>query len=140
MDIKALHFDMKSMIPTAEYALTLVDEIAELGINALLVEFEDKFPFDVTEGIHHPAAWTKDEFRAFAERCKEKNVELVPLLQSVGHLDYLLKYPKFRTLRDGGPEGSTYQWCVAQEESFELWCTMVDELLEAHGPYMAMYH
>ena len=139
MDIKALHFDMKSMIPTGKYALTLVDEVAELGINTLLVEFEDKFPFDVTKGTHHPAAWTKDEFRTFAGRCREKNIEIVPLLQSVGHLDYLLKYPKFRNLRDGGPEGSSYQWCVAQEESFELWCAMVDELLEVF-PDTKIFH
>ena len=116
MEIKAIHFDMKSMIPTAEYALTLVDELAEVGINAVLVEFEDKFPFDATRGTHHPCAWTKDEFRAFAKRCKERNIELIPLLQSIGHLDYLLKYPKFRNLRDGGPEGSSYQWCLAIEE------------------------
>ncbi|MBO5793006.1 MAG: family 20 glycosylhydrolase, partial [Lentisphaeria bacterium] len=139
MEIKAVHFDMKSMIPTAEYALTLVDEIAELGINALLVEFEDKFPFDVTEGIHHPCAWTKDEFRAFAKRCKERNIELIPLLQSIGHLDYLLKYPKFRNLRDGGPEGSSYQWCLAIEESYELWCAMVEELLEVF-PETTIFH
>ena len=139
MEIKAIHFDMKSLIPTAEYALTLVDELAEQGINALLVEFEDKFPFDVTQGTHHPCAWTKDDFRRFAARCKERNMEFIPLLQSVGHLDYLLKYPKFRDLRDGGPEGSTYQWCVAMEESFELWCTMVEELLEVF-PEITYFH
>ena len=102
MEVKAVHLDMKSMIPTADYALTLIDELAEQGINALLVEFEDKFPFEVTQGIHHSSAWTKDEFKRFGARCKEKNVELIPLLQSVGHLDYILKYPKFRDLRDGG--------------------------------------
>ncbi len=108
MKTRAVHFDMKAMIPKIDYALTLVDEIADEGINALLVEFEDKFPFDVTAGTHHPCAWTKEEFRRFAEKCSSRNVELIPLLQSVGHLDYLLKYPKFRDLRDGGPEGSSY--------------------------------
>ena len=139
MEIKAVHFDMKSMIPTAEYSLTLLDELAEQGINAVVVEFEDKFPFDVTAGIHHPAAWTKEEFRAFAKRCKERNIELIPLLQSIGHLDYLLKYPKFRNLRDGGPEGSSYQWCLAIEESYELWCAMVEELLEVF-PETTIFH
>lgn len=139
MKIKAVHFDMKSMIPTAEYALTLVDELAEQGINAVLVEFEDKFPFDVTKGIHHPCAWSKDEFRAFGARCKERNIELIPLMQSIGHLDYILKYPKFRELRDGGPEGTTYQWCIALEETFELWCKMVEELLEVF-PDTKIFH
>ena len=131
MEIKAVHFDMKAMIPKPDYALTLIDELADEGINAVLVEFEDKFPFDVTAGTHHPCAWTKEEFRRFAGKCKARNVELIPLLQSVGHLDYLLKYPKFRELRDGGPEGSSYQWCLADEGSFELWRAMADELLAA---------
>lgn len=139
MEVKAVHLDMKSMIPTADYALTLIDELAEQGINALLVEFEDKFPFEVTQGIHHSSAWTKDEFKRFGARCKEKNVELIPLLQSVGHLDYILKYPKFRDLRDGGPEGTSYQWCLALEETFELWCAMADELLEVF-PDTKIFH
>ena len=139
MEIKAVHFDMKAMIPTADYALTLVDELAEQGINALLVEFEDKFPFEVTQGIHHPCAWSKEEFRKFADKCKERQIELIPLLQSIGHLDYLLKYPKFRDLRDGGPEGSSYQWCLALDESYTLWCAMVDELLELF-PETKIFH
>ena len=139
MEIKSVHFDMKAMCPTAEYSLTLVDELAEQGINALVVEFEDKFPFEVTRGIHHPEAWTKDEFRRFAARCKERNVEIVPLVQSIGHLDYLLKYPKFRDLRDGGPGGTTYQWCLALEESYELWCAMVEEVLEVF-PETRIFH
>ena len=80
-----------------------------------------------------------EEFRRFAEKCKARNVELIPLLQSVGHLDYLLKYPKFRELRDGGPEGSSYQWCLADEASFELWRTMADELLAAF-PDTKIFH
>ena len=139
MEIKAVHFDMKSMIPTADYALTLVDELAEQGFNAILVEFEDKFPFDATAGLHHPCAWTKEEFRRFGAHCKEKNVELIPLLQSIGHLDYILKYPKFRDLRDGGPGGTSYQWCLALEETYELWCAMAEELLEVF-PGTKIFH
>lgn len=139
MEIKAAHLDMKSMIPTADYGLTVIDELAEQGFNAIVVEFEDKFPFDVTQGLHHPCAWTKEEFRRFGIRCKEKNIKLVPLLQSVGHLDYILKYPKFRNLRDGGPEGTSYQWCLALEESFDLWCAMTEELLEVF-PDTEIFH
>ena len=139
METRAVHFDMKAMIPRPEYALTLIDELADEGINAVLVEFEDKFPYGVTAGTHHPCAWTKEEVRRFAEKCKSRNIELIPLLQSVGHLDYLLKYPKFRELRDGGPEGSSYQWCVADEESFKLWCAMADELLAAF-PDTKIFH
>ena len=139
MEIKALHFDLKSMNPTAEYALILIDEFAELGINAIVLEFEDKFPFTATAGTHHHCCWSKEEFRAFAARCREKNIELIPLLQSVGHLDYLLKHSRFHDLRDGGPQGTSYQWCLAREESFALWSAMVDELLETF-PDTSIFH
>ena len=130
MNIKALHFDMKAVIPKLDHALELIDIFAEQGFNTIILEFEDKFPFEATRGFHHPAAWSKDDFRRLAQHCKKCNVEIVPLMQSIGHLDYLLKYPAFQHLRDGGAMGTTYQWCLALEASYELWQKMTDEILE----------
>ena len=130
MFTKAIHLDMKAMIPRADFALELLNILAEQGVNAILLEFEDKFPFETTPAMHHKSAWSKDEFRAFAAHAKKCGIEIIPLMQSIGHLDYLLKHPEYSHLRDGGGGSTTYQWCLADEKSYELWQAMTDEILE----------
>lgn len=44
LSMRILHFDMKAMISRAHFMLELLPEISAMGYNALLVEFEDKFP------------------------------------------------------------------------------------------------
>lgn len=127
MKIRVIHFDMKSMIPTAEYMMTLVEEIAELGYTHLLMEFEDKFPFDSFPAIVHKAAWSKEDFRKLNEKCRSLGLSIIPLLQCAGHLDYMLKHDEYKDLRDGD---TTYQWCLADHRVFPYWKEMAQEILE----------
>ena len=78
MFTKAIHFDMKAMIPRADFALELLNILAEQGVNAILLEFEDKFPFETTPAMHHKSAWSKDEFRKFAAHAQKCGIEIIP--------------------------------------------------------------
>lgn len=127
MNVRALHFDMKGWNPRPDYTLGFLPVLAGFGYNALLVEFEDRFPYDAFPAMRHPAGWTKEDFRSLNRRARELGIRVIPLLQCAGHLDYFLKYPEYRELRD---EGSTYQWKFDTEETFGVWKTMTDELLE----------
>ena len=90
MNVRCLHLDMKSLFPKADYLLSLLERFAEMGYTHILLEFEDKFPFDAFPDSTHPAAYTKAEFRAVAAKCRELGIGVIPLLQSAGHLDYFL--------------------------------------------------
>ncbi|MBE6375441.1 MAG: hypothetical protein E7050_03145 [Lentisphaerae bacterium] len=132
MDIKAFHFDMKGMIPKAEFMLKLLPELSRMGYNAVLVEFEDKFPYESLTEIVHPDAWSREEFSSFRELCGRLEMQIIPLVQCAGHLDYVLKHDKYRHLRDGNPpRETTSQWCLADPaEPFAIWQTMTTEILE----------
>lgn len=132
MDIKAFHFDMKGMIPKADFMLKLLPEFSRMGYNAILVEFEDKFPYQQLQEIIHPDAWSREEFIRFRNLCGELKMEIIPLVQCAGHLDYVLKHDKYRHLRDGNPpRETTSQWCLADPtEPFKVWQTMTTEILE----------
>ncbi len=129
---RVLHFDMKAMIPTAEYMLKLLPEIAEMGYNTLLVEFEDKFPYQNLPEIVHADAWSRAEFAAFRECAASCGLSIVPLVQCAGHLDYVLKHEKYRHLREGDPpRDSTNEWCLHDPaEPFAVFQSMVQEILE----------
>lgn len=130
--VRALHFDMKGMIPRAEFMIKLLPEIAAMRYNALLVEFEDKFPYRSLPEIVHPDAWSRDGFAAFRDAARANGLEIVPLVQCAGHLDYVLKHDRYRHLREGDPpRDSTNEWCLTDpSEPVALFQRMVGEILE----------
>lgn len=132
LSMRILHFDMKAMIPRAHFMLDLLPEISAMGYNALLVEFEDKFPYQTLPEIVHPDAWNREEFSKFRDTAAKCGISIVPLVQCAGHLDYILKHDKFRHLREGDPpRESTNEWCLNNaQEPFEIFSMMVKEILE----------
>lgn len=118
---------MKSLFPKAEYLLSLLERFAEMGYTHILLEFEDKFPFDAYPASTHPVAYTKAEFLAVAEKCRELGIGVIPLLQCAGHLDYFLKEPAYRKWRENG---NTFQWCLSDPETLEVWKNMAEEILK----------
>ena len=118
---------MKSLFPKAEYLLSLLERFAEMGYTHILLEFEDKFPFDAYPDSTHPAAYSKAEFRAVAAQCRTLGIGVIPLLQCAGHLDYFLKEPAYRKWSENG---NTFQWCLSNPETLEVWKNMAEEILK----------
>jgi len=127
MNVYCLHFDMKGLVPKAEFMYSLVPGLAAMGVSHLLVEFEDKFPFESFPAMIHPEAWTKDEFRKFQTICNDNKIEIIPLLQCAAHLDYFLKHAEYRQYRENG---NVYQWCVSDPKTFDVWEKMYREIHE----------
>ena len=89
--IRSMHIDLKGLAPKAEYAWKLMDDLQSFGYNHILMEFEDKFPFECCPEIVHQGAYTKAELAKF--ECK--GLSVIPLMQCAGHLDYLLSHEKY---------------------------------------------
>ena len=59
MKIRCIHLDMKSLFPKAEYLLTELEQLAAMGYTHVLLEFEDRFPFEAYPDM-------AEEIQAFA--------------------------------------------------------------------------
>ena len=127
MNVCCLHLDMKSLFPKADYLLSLLERFAEMGYTHVLLEFEDKFPFDAFPDSTHPAAYSKAEFRSVAEKCRALGLGVIPLLQCAGHLEYFLKEPAYRKWSENG---NIFQWCLSDPETLDVWKKMAGEILE----------
>ena len=130
--IRSMHIDLKGLAPKAEYAWKLMDDLQSFGYNHILMEFEDKFPYECCPEIVHQGAYTKAELAKF----ERKGLSVIPLLQCAGHLDYLLSHKKYAFLRD---KGRTYQWDLSNEQAFELWRQMAEEILGVY-PNAKYFH
>ena len=127
MNVRCIHLDMKSMFPKADYLLKELEQLAEMGYTHILLEFEDRFPFEAYPDFVRKSAYTKAEFRSVAEKCRQLGIGVIPLLQCAGHLDYFLKEPAYRKWSENG---NPYQWCLSDPETLEIWKNMAEEILE----------
>ncbi|WP_309398673.1 family 20 glycosylhydrolase [Cerasicoccus maritimus] len=97
---RGVHLDLKGLVPTFHRLLELVDIFYTLRIQAILVEWEDCFPWSCDPRLRAPHAYTKDQILQFAKRCDELGIEIIPLVQSLGHSENVLRLPGNESMRE----------------------------------------
>jgi hypothetical protein len=91
----------RGKVPTLEALRDVVDVCARLKLNVLMLYTEHTFRFrrhpEIGEGASPLDATTLRALDAYAA---ERHVELVPTLQSLGHMRHILKIPTYRPLAE----------------------------------------
>lgn len=94
----------------------------------MLVEFEDSFPFTgVLQDATVDNAYTKQDIAQLIELAEKHNFELIPLIQTFGHMEYFLKLPTYRHLREADEYPQSI--CPSRNESFVLIENIVDQVV-----------
>ena len=105
--------------------------LTNAGANGILLEYEDMFPF---WGSLKPAAagnaYSLRDVKAILDLAKSHNLEVIPLIQTFGHLEMFLKLPEFRNLRevDEFPQAI----CPSKNDSFTLVQQIIDQVMTVH--------
>ena len=98
---RLVHFDLKGAPPRISYFKQILPLLKQAGANAILLEYEEMFPFwGSLQSIASPAAYTKDDVKAILQLAKLHDLEVIPLVQTFGHLEFALKLDEFRYLRE----------------------------------------
>lgn len=138
LPLRMIHWDLKGYLPHFSVLKEEFRRLAAYKVNAVLLEIEDKYDYRCAPGIGVPGAYTFEQFRELSRLAKDLHISIVPKLQSIAHVDYILKHERYRHLREGGPQGHVFQYCPMHPEVEVLWEAMCDELMECfseHGPY-----
>ncbi len=96
----AFHVDMNFVSYRPEYLETWLDRLADMGYTAILWELEDKVQWATCEACVHPEAMSKDRFRRLLTRAHRNGLQNIPLLQTIGHAEYVLKHPPYHAWRE----------------------------------------
>lgn len=96
-----VHLDFKGMIPSESKLCQWLQRMKDCGFTAIVLEYEDRFPWetlpcDFRERFDRPA-W--DRIWQF---CADLDLEVIPLIQTFGHLEWLLKHQQWTHLRCAG--------------------------------------
>lgn len=128
--IVGIHLDLKYLMPRKAYLLAWVRELPELGINTLLLEYEDKFPYRKYPFLQVKDAFTPDEVRQLLDTAHEAGLRVIPLVQTISHLEFALGHPQLAHLREA-PEIPT-QICPSHPDAVAFVHDLLDEVLAYH--------
>lgn len=135
--LRAMNYDLRQTFSKPELLVRYLADFSNYKINAVLIEYEDKFPFrKYPELTHLQHALNPEQLEALLGAAKEHFIEIIPLQQSFGHLEYVLRHDRWRHLRE--TESSTGEICPSRPESYQLITDLLEEMMEAHpdSPYI----
>jgi hexosaminidase len=98
--IVAVHLDLKGVPPTFERLLSLLPVFRVAGYNAILVEWEDMFPWSVDARFRCETAYSHAEVKRFHEAAAKEGLEIIPLVQCLGHMETFLGPAGYEGLRE----------------------------------------
>ncbi|XP_014256574.1 hexosaminidase D-like [Cimex lectularius] len=129
--MKVVHLDFKGGAPTLPFLGKLLPKLAKAGCNALLVEYEDMFPYNgILKNVTSKTAYSEKEIREILKMAKNSRLDVIPYLQVFGNLEFLLKVKDFAHLREFPPS----PWVIAtsNQHSLTVIKTMIAQVMEVH--------
>jgi hexosaminidase len=98
---RLVHIDLKGAPPRLEYFRKLFPFLKDHGATGILLEYEDMFPFTgVLQEARHGNAYSLNDIIMIRQIARENGMYIVPLIQTYGHLEWLLKVKTFAHLRE----------------------------------------
>ncbi|NWS23046.1 HEXDC Hexosaminidase, partial [Pachyramphus minor] len=99
--MRLVHLDLKGAAPRVSYLEQVFPFLSQLGANGILIEYEDMFPFKgELEVLRSPYAYSEEDIERIQQLAEQHKLEVVPLVQTFGHVEFILKHEKYQHLRE----------------------------------------
>uniref|UniRef100_A0A914CX36 beta-N-acetylhexosaminidase n=1 Tax=Acrobeloides nanus TaxID=290746 RepID=A0A914CX36_9BILA len=137
---RIVHLDLKGAPYKPAFYTELFAFFKRLNFTGILIEWEDMFPYtgQLADAINGNA-YSLSDVEQILQAAKDKDLEVIPLVQTFGHLEWVLKLEKFAHLREDKKYPQVI--CFAAEEAWTLLTEMIDQVAAVHKKYgMKFYH
>nr|CAD7196503.1 unnamed protein product [Timema douglasi] len=111
--------------------------LREWGATGLLLEWEDTFPYTrelLSVGSNGPSsssgAYSGEEARQLLQLAGDSGLAVVPLVQTFGHLEFVLKHDEWRMLRE--VEAYPSSMCPSHPRALPLVMSLIKQIVEFH--------
>ncbi|XP_054284334.1 hexosaminidase D-like [Macrosteles quadrilineatus] len=128
---RLIHLDLKGSPLKIDYLEKLFPVLREWGATGLLIEWEDTFPYlGRLEVLQSPSAcYTLAEIGRIHSLAAANNLTVVPLIQTFGHFEFVLKHRQFAELREIPQYPASL--CPRHPESLPLVSEMLNQVMDA---------
>ena len=130
LKFRCYHIDLKKGSGGVGDIKRTLKRLRQLRYNAVLIEYENRIKLDSLPGVETADAFSHEDVREIVRCAEENGLKVIPLLQSLGHLEYLLQLPAYRKYSELQTDFS--QFCPLNDEAFELWKKAFDEMRSLH--------
>ncbi len=136
LSYRAIHLDMKHHREKTEYYYRLMDKLASYKVNAIIAEVEDKLRYVRQPLVASEDALSIEEWKKLCDYALERNIEISPLVQGLGHASFILKHEEYKDLRDD--PASDWAFNPLDPETYKVQYDLYLDALEAmpHGRYL----
>lgn len=134
--VRGFHLDLRIQAIPMPALKNLAMQLAKGGINTLVMEWEGTYPFQEEPLIANRFAYTREEVKGFIAYCGSIHLDVIPLQQSFGHVEYILRNPKYKDLREDQKDYSQVN-PIREAEAKKLFTTLYKDLISTHhSPYI----
>ena len=127
--VRAAHYDTKHHQDTRAYVESFIRDLAKYKINMLVWEWEDKFAYPSHPEIGAPGAFTMEEMQAMTRYARKYHIQIVPLVQGLGHASFILKWPQYAHLRE--IPASNFEFNPLAEGAYKLLFDLWEDAIKA---------
>lgn len=128
---RLVHLDLKGAPPRASYLKAVFPWMKRWGATGLCIEWEDMLPFaGPLRAARAPGAYRPADVKAILAAARRAGLSVVPLVQTFGHLEFLLKHPAFAALREKPDDPWTL--CPTHPASVPTMLALVNQVLALH--------
>lgn len=134
--VRGFHLDLRIQVMKMPALRQFAAQLSHNGINTLIMEWEGTYPYRKDPLIPNRYAYTREEVVSFIQYCKQLGITVIPLQQSFGHVEYILRHDKYKALRED--EKDLSQVCPSEVEANRaLFTRLYTDLASTHpGPYI----
>lgn len=129
--VKAFHIDLRIQVMKMPALKQLAQHLHDEGVNTIIMEWEGSFPYAKEAIISHELAYTRDEIKDYIAFCGKLGIDVIPLQQTFGHVEYILKNYKYAALREDAKDFS--QVCpVELAKNKVLFTELIKDMISLH--------
>lgn len=129
LNYRSIHIDIKHHTEKKEYYFKLIDQLASIKINGIIIEFEDKLRYQRRPKIAAPDSYSISWWKSLSEYANERNIKISPLIQGLGHASFILKHDKYKKFRDVNDDDWAFN--PTDPETYEIQFDLYKDAMEA---------
>jgi hypothetical protein len=133
--IRGFQWDLARQVERADWLRAQLPRYADWGYQELYLHLEDAVDYPSLPGVARKDAYSWREFGRLVEAAGKAGIAIVPIVNLLGHTQYLLNVPRLRDLNEcRAPDGSPLalgQICPLHPRTTEV----ADRLLRDVAPF-----
>ena len=130
-----MHLDLKGAPPVFDFLMRYLEFLTtrfEFLVTGFVLEFEDMFPYEGhLASVASPKAYSREQIQYLVSFLKGRKLKIVVLVQTFGHLEYVLKRSRFMDYRE--QPDNPISICSLRKGAIQLIGSLLKQVIDLIG-------